>query len=702
MKCKNCDGNLIFKNGALVCDSCGASFALSDYHEDIDTYILYVENDESGRRTKDSIIANDLYQKFEANGIKTFYSRISASELIGDDFEKACISALASAKTVVVLGTEKDHFVKLSEKYSDIYKGKVIIPVFADTDIRDVPKDISAIQAVDYNKIGADVDLVKSILNALGRNSEADINSVYTKSKKNKRVILIAVIVGLALALGVFAFMLFGTDIIIRHTPEETVDLQEESYNTAVADVGSGKYSDAIKLFYDLGNYRDSEKQLQSLYEKYAGYYQNEDKDLTLHFQVLSGNSGNAEIVKTTDKKQIRITESAKMNADELSFDFNDSENNQGTVKISLNDDSIALSVKTEKESSDLSFGTFESSFVTSEKSDKPFTEQLNRETLLGFVKETTTMNNLKRRGFELTFEKNLYKSSAAGEYRIKNTDVYLAIFTYNLLISTDYYGDSETSVEDPIVFGVMAPAKIIIPDHIGEDNTPFEEDGYFYVPDGELAQYSHPLDLGMVDLREKKEITNDTQVAFVCKNTVGEKLYQELINYFNNTKSISYENSAANDEYANSGTPVNYLKEVAAGTQVHIGPGNGYDVAMTIEEDGTYTIVEEKSDARGFIWGKLKSGAGWIQVGSMMSENANRSAEGVYLENIEPYTITIPNTYTKVYDAPGYGNNEVMTITEPGVYTIVEEYIDENNELWGKLKSGVGWIDIPVAQSDV
>lgn len=45
-------------------------------------------------------------------------------------------------------------------------------------------------------------------------------------------------------------------------------------------------------------------------------------------------------------------------------------------------------------------------------------------------------------------------------------------------------------------------------------------------------------------------------------------------------------------------------------GLNVRKGPGVDYDVVMTLENGGVYTIIEERNG-----WGKLKSGAGWISL---------------------------------------------------------------------------------------
>lgn len=51
-------------------------------------------------------------------------------------------------------------------------------------------------------------------------------------------------------------------------------------------------------------------------------------------------------------------------------------------------------------------------------------------------------------------------------------------------------------------------------------------------------------------------------------------------------------------------------VKITAKNLNVRKGPGTNYAVATTIPQGGAYTIVEEKDG-----WGKLKSGAGWIDL---------------------------------------------------------------------------------------
>jgi len=56
-----------------------------------------------------------------------------------------------------------------------------------------------------------------------------------------------------------------------------------------------------------------------------------------------------------------------------------------------------------------------------------------------------------------------------------------------------------------------------------------------------------------------------------------------------------------------------NYLLPLYAGEKIYAGPGYEFAVAQTLAEDGTFTIVAQQWDSADNLWGKLKSGAGWV-----------------------------------------------------------------------------------------
>lgn len=62
------------------------------------------------------------------------------------------------------------------------------------------------------------------------------------------------------------------------------------------------------------------------------------------------------------------------------------------------------------------------------------------------------------------------------------------------------------------------------------------------------------------------------------------------------------------------------------------------------------------------------------------------------------PYRVRVTVTDLNIRKGPGTNNAKVGVI-EPGVYTIVSEATGEGATLWGKLKSGAGWISLDYAK---
>jgi len=58
-------------------------------------------------------------------------------------------------------------------------------------------------------------------------------------------------------------------------------------------------------------------------------------------------------------------------------------------------------------------------------------------------------------------------------------------------------------------------------------------------------------------------------------------------------------------------------------------------------------------------------------------------------------YTVKIPLPDQSIFDAPTYDGRFVGVVEQAGVYTIVEEAADDEGNLWGRLKSGAGWVDL-------
>lgn len=69
--------------------------------------------------------------------------------------------------------------------------------------------------------------------------------------------------------------------------------------------------------------------------------------------------------------------------------------------------------------------------------------------------------------------------------------------------------------------------------------------------------------------------------------------------------------------------------------------------------------------------------------------------------ETSVPYLQRIERSDQSIYEGPGYDYCFVDTVRQQGTYTIVEEVRDSEGNLWGKLKSGIGWVDLTEIQSE-
>ena len=145
--------------------------AISQKEEPFDVFICYKETDNNGRRTPDSVLANDLYHQLSQEGFKVFFARITLEDKLGSAYEPYIFAALNSAKVMVVLGTKPEYFNAVWVKnewgrYLALIKNgekKMLIPAYKDMDPYDLPEEFSHLQAQDMSKLGFMQDLIRGI-----------------------------------------------------------------------------------------------------------------------------------------------------------------------------------------------------------------------------------------------------------------------------------------------------------------------------------------------------------------------------------------------------------------------------------------------------------------------------------------------------------------------------------------------------------
>lgn len=145
--------------------------AISQQEEPFDVFICYKETDANGRRTPDSVLANDLYHQLTQEGFKVFFARITLEDKLGAAYEPYIFAALNSAKVMVVLGTKPDYFNAVWvrnewSRYLSLIKSgakKMLIPAYKDMDPYDLPEEFAHLQSQDMSKLGFMQDLIRGI-----------------------------------------------------------------------------------------------------------------------------------------------------------------------------------------------------------------------------------------------------------------------------------------------------------------------------------------------------------------------------------------------------------------------------------------------------------------------------------------------------------------------------------------------------------
>lgn len=175
--------------------------ALSMKEEAFDVFISYKEKDDTGERTKDSCLAQELYDRLIKEGFKVFFSRITFEEKLGEAWEPTIYAALNSAKVMVVIGSKQEYFLSPWVKnewgryIKQIKEGnnKTLIPAYFEMDPYNIPDEFSHLQALDMEKIGFMQDLVHMIKKLIGSKQateNAGNSKLLTKESVNQSSLL--------------------------------------------------------------------------------------------------------------------------------------------------------------------------------------------------------------------------------------------------------------------------------------------------------------------------------------------------------------------------------------------------------------------------------------------------------------------------------------------------------------------------------
>ena len=159
------------KDAAKIAEVQRGILATSQNTEPYDVFISYKELDANGERTRDSVLAQDIYYQLTEQGRRVFFSRVSLEDIPGTQYEPYIFAALNSAKVMIVVGTSAENLnaVWVKNEWSRYLammrkdKSKLLIPCFRDMDPYDLPEPLAVLMSFDMGKIGFIQDLTRGV-----------------------------------------------------------------------------------------------------------------------------------------------------------------------------------------------------------------------------------------------------------------------------------------------------------------------------------------------------------------------------------------------------------------------------------------------------------------------------------------------------------------------------------------------------------
>ena len=156
--------------------------ATSQNTEPYDVFLCYKESDEQGQRTRDSLLAQDIYYQLTEQGRRVFFARITLEDVAGTQYEPYIFAALNSAKVMVVVGTKPEHLsaVWVKNEWSRFLAlmkkdhSRILLPCYRDMDPYDLPEQLSVLQSYDMSRIGFIQDLIRGISKVLDTEKKAE------------------------------------------------------------------------------------------------------------------------------------------------------------------------------------------------------------------------------------------------------------------------------------------------------------------------------------------------------------------------------------------------------------------------------------------------------------------------------------------------------------------------------------------------
>lgn len=264
LKYSNDDTAAFYKEIASVINTIQKGIVeVSKKEKPFDIFISYKESID-GIRTKDSIKAQELYEKLTNLGYKVFFSRITLEKHIGQEYEPYIYAALQSSKVMLTICSSKENvespwvknewsrFLSLRQKDNS----KMLIPLYFDMEKSELPMEFSILPSQNIN----DKDFESELLRGIRKLIPVPISKA-EKRRKTKKIVLTTIIV-------LFVLCLIGFGISIPKIMEYNEN--NNVYKQGVIQFENGEYDAAIETFESISGFEKAdEKKSEALQIKY-------------------------------------------------------------------------------------------------------------------------------------------------------------------------------------------------------------------------------------------------------------------------------------------------------------------------------------------------------------------------------------------------------------------------------------------------
>lgn len=271
--------------------------AVSRKEKPFDIFISYKETDAAGNRTKDSVVAQELYEKLTQSGYKVFFSRITLEDKIGSQYEPYIYAALSSSKVMLTVSSSRDNleapWVKnewsrfLTLRQNDA--SKTLIPLYFGMAKAELPDEFAIFSAQNIGKENFEQELIRGIKKLIPL-------PIMLKEKRKKQ----------RKALGIVAACFCVVAVLLTAVLMPTY-INYSKYSAAMQLFENGEYEQAMTEFQNLGNFKDSQAMVEKCTKQpdYDAamqlYYDGKYAEATWAFEKMGDYEDSAEMKQTAE-----------------------------------------------------------------------------------------------------------------------------------------------------------------------------------------------------------------------------------------------------------------------------------------------------------------------------------------------------------------------------------------------------------------